>query len=244
MAELKILEEKTEKQGRLSPTVCDSLKEVLDDPRCPGGFLECMQCATCTASCPAARIYDFNPRELMRQLYEGQLEEVLKGDRIWECGQCYTCMSRCPRGNSVGTVITVLRHLSCLRGYGLKKIPYATVLMWNLYTKGYSLSPDLIWDSFIDEFGKEAVEMWKNMKGVRKELGYLPDDARMEGIPEESLKELRIILDETFYKKFWDKFEKDGVSMEGILRDLGTFEYYKPKWYVKSNGMSNSKNQK
>ena len=234
MTKLKILEEKTAVKVSSKQTMHESLKEILDDPRCPDGFFECMQCATCTSSCPAARIYDFNPRELMRGLYEGELEEILKGDRIWECGQCYTCMSRCPRGNSVGTVITILRHLSCLRGYGLKKVPYASVLMWSMYTKGYGFSPALIWDSFIEEFGDDGIEMWKNMKEIRKELGYLPDDARQEPIPEESIKELQIILDETFFKEFWDKFEKKGVSMEKFIRELGTFDYYKPKWYTES----------
>ncbi len=233
MEEITILKEKTDNEKKLEIDMRESLKEILNDPRCPDGFLECMQCATCAASCPAARIYNFNPRELMRGLYEGRLEEILKGDEIWECGQCYTCMSRCPRGNSVGTVIMILRHLSCLRGPGLKKIPYATVLMWNMYTKGYSLSPDLIWDSMIDEFGEDTVKMWKNMKKHREELGYLPDDARHTPIPEESIKELQIILDETFYKKFWDKFEKEGVSMEEIIKELGSFDYYKPKWYTK-----------
>ncbi|MDI6785690.1 MAG: 4Fe-4S dicluster domain-containing protein [bacterium] len=229
MAEIKLLEEKVG-SIRKKETMLESLKEILDDPRCPDGFLECMQCATCVASCPAARIYEFNPREMMRQLYEGNLEELLKGDRIWECGQCYTCMSRCPRGNNPGGVIMILRYLSCWRGHGLKKIPYATVLMWNLYTKGYSLSPDVFWDGFIDEFGETAVNMWKNMKEIRKELGYLPDDARMEPIPEESMKELRAILDETLYRKYWDNFEKNGVAMKDLLDHLGSFDYYKPAW--------------
>ncbi len=231
MSEIKILEEKSKPKRK--PIMTDTLQEVIDDVRCPSGFLECMQCATCTASCPAARIYEFNPREMMRELYEGNLEELLQGDRIWECGQCYTCQSRCPRGNNPGQVIMILRHLSCLKGYGLKKVPYATVLLWSLYNRGYGLAPDLVWDGFIDEFGEGAVEMWKNMKEIRKELGYLPDDARQTPISEEAIKELQIILDETFFKAFRDKFETEGVPMEEFVKELGPFDYFKPAWKEK-----------
>ena len=119
--------------------------EIFEDPRSEGiNLLRCMQCGRCTGGCPAAAVFpDFSPRRIMLDLYEGKIEELLKGDMIWQCGQCYTCHLRCPRGNSPATIILILREISLKRGFAKDKVKKiadkCSVLMW---TKGVNFQED------------------------------------------------------------------------------------------------------
>lgn len=48
------------------------------------GVLKCVQCGMCTSTCPAARHSDYNPRDIMERVLEGD-ESILKDDNIWNC---------------------------------------------------------------------------------------------------------------------------------------------------------------
>src|SRR5208337_1680278 len=97
--------------------VIDLLKK---DVRFIEGMNACSNCGTCTAICPAAEFYEYDPRQLMVDIQsnnEDILTELLKSDFIWYCGECMSCKSRCPRNNTPGLVIMVLRTLSQKLGY-------------------------------------------------------------------------------------------------------------------------------
>jgi len=85
----------------------------------PGGekILTCMQCGTCSGSCPTGDKMPFTPRYIMRMLQLGLEEEVLRSDAIWLCVDCYTCTVRCPRGIKVSDIMAGLRTLAIERGY-------------------------------------------------------------------------------------------------------------------------------
>ena len=65
----------------------------------PGGesIRDCIQCGTCTASCPSADKMDHGPRELIALARAGMDEEVLSSNSMWFCASCYLCTVRCPR---------------------------------------------------------------------------------------------------------------------------------------------------
>ena len=63
------------------------------------GVLKCVQCGMCTSTCPAARHSDYNPRDIIERVLEGDMS-ILEDDLIWNCFYCYTCHSVCPVGNS------------------------------------------------------------------------------------------------------------------------------------------------
>jgi heterodisulfide reductase subunit D len=69
-------------------------------------LLTCIQCGTCTASCPTAYAMDYTPRQLWRLIQVGLREEVLLSNSFWLCAACYACNTRCPRG--IPTMETML----------------------------------------------------------------------------------------------------------------------------------------
>ncbi len=66
----------------------------------PGGeaIRICMQCGTCSASCPNADLMDHAPAELIAMARAGMRTEVLSSNAPWLCLSCYMCTVRCPRG--------------------------------------------------------------------------------------------------------------------------------------------------
>ena len=85
----------------------------------------CMNCGACTALCPAAEFYDFNPRGIMtlvQEKDEDSIIELLKSDMIWYCHQCGSCKTKCPRQNSLFGMISSLRQLSQLKGYHVESV--------------------------------------------------------------------------------------------------------------------------
>ncbi len=66
----------------------------------PGGekIKLCIQCGTCTASCPNAKKMDYAPRQLIAMASAGMRDEVLSSNSQWLCLSCYLCTVRCPRG--------------------------------------------------------------------------------------------------------------------------------------------------
>lgn len=58
----------------------------------------CMQCGTCSATCPNAPFMDLTPRALWRLAQLGRLEEIAASRTFWMCSACYACTLRCPRG--------------------------------------------------------------------------------------------------------------------------------------------------
>src|SRR5665648_392139 len=90
-------------------------QELTKDIRLAEGLKSCMNCGVCTAICPAAEFYDYDPRiiaGIVQSKDEKKIEELLKSDAIWYCGECMSCKTRCPRGNAPGLLIIALRSLS------------------------------------------------------------------------------------------------------------------------------------
>ncbi len=79
-------------------------------------MLSCIQCGTCTASCPAAPAMDLSPRKMWRMVQLGLTEEILHSKTMWLCSLCYQCQVRCPRGIPLTETITRLKELALERG--------------------------------------------------------------------------------------------------------------------------------
>ena len=88
---------------------------LMRDIRFEEGLNACMNCGVCTAICPAAEFYNYDPRQIIDIVQSGdnnEIEKLLKSETIWYCGECMSCKTRCPRGNAPGLVIMALRSLS------------------------------------------------------------------------------------------------------------------------------------
>ena len=90
-----------------------------EDIRIKEGLTACINCGTCTAICPAANFYNYDPRfivDMVQTRDNDKIYDLLTGDVIWYCGECMSCKTRCPRGNAPGLIIMALRNLSIRTG--------------------------------------------------------------------------------------------------------------------------------
>ena len=126
---------------------------LMEDVRLKEGLTACMNCGVCTGVCPAAEIYNYDPRQIVN-IVQGQdddeIEQLLRSDTIWYCGECMSCRPRCPRGNTPGYVIQALRTLSQKTGLfvesekGRQQLAIKRIVGEHILEKGYCISPKLV----------------------------------------------------------------------------------------------------
>jgi heterodisulfide reductase subunit C len=77
---------------------------------------ECIQCGTCSASCPSSAAMEYGPREIIAALRAGMLDRVLNANTVWLCVSCYSCTVRCPAGIPFTDVMYELKRLEGEKG--------------------------------------------------------------------------------------------------------------------------------
>lgn len=84
-----------------------------------GGRLldSCIQCGTCSGSCPLAGEMDFGPRGLFALIRAGDLEPALRSNTLWLCVSCQACTVRCPREMPVTELIYALKQMALAHGF-------------------------------------------------------------------------------------------------------------------------------
>lgn len=200
-----------------TPDLCELLKK---DIRFIEGMKACFSCGTCTAICPAAEFYNYDPRlivDIVQSKNNEELEKLLKGDMIWYCGECMSCVTRCPRGNAPGLIIIALRSLSQDLGYFTESEKGRQQLVvkrgvgeWMLKT-GYCLYLEGVGTDTHPEQGPVWDWIQNNYSEVMKRMGanYKGDGPGiLRKIPEESLDEIRKIFEITGGLERYEKIEK------------------------------------
>jgi len=191
------------------------------DVRFLEGLNACINCGVCTAICPAAKFYDYDPRmivDTVQKANETDIEQLLKSDTIWYCGECLSCKTRCPRGNTPGYIIQALRNLSIETGFykfsekGRQQIIVKRTVGDNILKYGYCMYIDEI---TLDEHPEQGpVWDWyrNNADSILKKLGanYKGSGAgTMRKISQDDMDELRQIFIETGALERFEKMEKD-----------------------------------
>ena len=72
----------------------------------------CIQCGTCTGSCPNEFAMDHTPRQLWRMVLMGQKAEIFKSKTFGMCSTCYYCTLRCPRGLPLTEAMSALKQIA------------------------------------------------------------------------------------------------------------------------------------
>ncbi|MCS7282245.1 MAG: (Fe-S)-binding protein [Anaerolineae bacterium] len=107
----------------------------------------CMQCGTCSASCPTAYAMDYTPRQLWQMIRLGLVEKVLTSRTFWLCTVCKSCQVRCPRGIPLTDTMVALKEYAFRSG---ADVPSLLVQLGETVTHRYNISGDdnasrLIW---------------------------------------------------------------------------------------------------
>ena len=189
---------------------------IRSDVRYEDSLKACMNCGICTAICPAAEFYDYDPRRICDTVQRGdeeQVEKLLRSDTIWYCGQCMSCKPRCPRGNVPGAVINILRKVSQDMGYykeshmGRQQVELMGGIGNNILNIGYCVHPDVVFPEKHPEQGPVLEWYVKNIKAVAPKFGanYHGEGAgALRKINPETMEELRNIFRVTGGMDFHD----------------------------------------
>lgn len=191
--------------------------QLAKDVRFREGLRACLNCGTCTAICPAAEFYVYQPRQIVDILQtkdDSQIEALLKSETIWYCGECMSCVTRCPRNNAPGLLIQALRSLSQDLGFfvesekGRQQLAIKRTIGKWILEYGYCLYPSLI----LPENHPEQGPVWEwehnNIEKVMERLGanyQKTGPGILRKIPQEDLDEIKRIFDVTGGT---DRFEK------------------------------------
>ena len=76
----------------------------------------CMQCGTCSGSCPNAFAMDLTPRQMWRLAQLGEKEEIFNSKTFYLCSACYYCTLRCPRGLPLTETMSALKRVAAAEG--------------------------------------------------------------------------------------------------------------------------------
>jgi len=187
----------------------DFFEKLNEDVRFREGLNACMNCGICTAICPAAEFYDYDPRVLVTTVETKDNDEIgslLKSDTIWYCGQCMSCKTRCPRGNVPGMIVGALRKLSQETGYfvesrlGRQQYVIMKTIGKNILEHGYCVYPTKVDPDMHPEQGPVWEWMTENSHEIYERLGFnyaKEGPGGLRKISEEVLGELKSIFDET-----------------------------------------------
>jgi heterodisulfide reductase subunit C len=227
------------------------LELLKQDIRFEEGLNACMNCGVCTAICPAAEFYNYDPRNIVDLVQSGdniEIEKLLKSEEIWYCGECMSCKTRCPRGNAPGLVIMALRGLSQELGFfvesekGRQQLAVKrTVGQWIL-DHGYCLYLEGVGTDLHPEQGPVWDWIQTNYREIFRRLGanYQGEGPGiLRKIPEEAMEEIRKIFDVTGGNRRFEKIEfysKKKAEEFGMELDEGIDNEYFRHIYKTNNG--------
>jgi heterodisulfide reductase subunit C len=89
-----------------SEPVIDSLAEIRSM------VSACIQCGTCTGSCPNAFAMDLTPRQLWYNVLMGEKDTIFHSKTFSLCSVCYYCTLRCPRGLPLTEAMSALKQIA------------------------------------------------------------------------------------------------------------------------------------
>lgn len=149
----------------------------------------CIQCGSCTGSCPVSHVMDITPRQIVALFRAGYLEDILRSRALYICASCYSCTVRCPMGIRVTDNLYALKRVATKQGIFPRNFPVhalSDAFVENIQTFGrnwelwlgmrYYLStrPAALLSPTLQRF---ALRMWQ-----RRRLGIRP--TRIRGIGE------------------------------------------------------------
>jgi len=96
--------------------------EIMAVPGCEGLF-SCIQCGTCSGTCPLSVYMEHSPRQIMALVRAGFKDEVLQSNSIWLCASCYSCTVECPREIRITDIMYALKQRAIQEGVYPKRFP-------------------------------------------------------------------------------------------------------------------------
>ena len=99
----------------------------------------CIQCGTCSSTCPLSLYMDYTPRRIINLAREGFKKEVLSSFTIWLCASCYACRVECPKQIQVTDIMYMLKRRAIQEGVYPRRFPIpvlAKTFSWMVFRFG------------------------------------------------------------------------------------------------------------
>ena len=150
----------------------------------------CINCGTCSGSCPSGRRTAIRTRSIIRRALMGD-ESVLEDVDIWLCSTCYYCYERCPRNIPVTDMIIKLRNIAVEEGH--------------ILDAHFGLANDIFYETGhgVPANG-DANKKWRDL---RESYGLPPLPPTVHTHPE-ALKECQELMKSVGFRKSMDNVEK------------------------------------
>lgn len=229
-------------------------EKLMQDVRFFEGLKACINCGTCTAICPAAEFYNYDPRVIATTVQsqdDKKILELMSTDTIWYCGECMSCKTRCPRGNAPGLLIIALRSLSQDMGLftesekGRQQLAVKRTIGDQILSSGYCVNPA----SMVPDMHPEQGPVWEweleNIDPLMEKLGanYNGDGpGALRKISQGDLDELRKIFEITGGQERYDNieaFSKEKAAEMGMEFGSDTQSEYFQHVYTANNQKHN-----
>lgn len=97
-------------------------QQIVRAPGCER-LLSCIQCGTCSGTCPLSIYMDFTPRRIISLVREGFRTDVLRSQSIWLCASCYACTVQCPQQIKITDLMYALKREAIRDGLYPRTLP-------------------------------------------------------------------------------------------------------------------------
>lgn len=187
----------TDKPLSLAEAILEDIKSSKED-----GVLKCVQCGMCTSTCPAAKHSNYNPRDIVERVLQGD-ESLIEDEEIWNCFYCYTCHSTCPVGNSVCEINQILKQFAITKGLADDKLYEYLGFADSYYNSAIGAIPSRFYPEI-----KEDVEGWWEF---REHLGEIRDELGLDSLtpPSDVIDEVSLVLTNCGFKERIDKIREN-----------------------------------
>ncbi len=136
--------------------------------RIPGGegIRLCIQCGTCTASCPNSDRMEHSPSHLIALARADMRDEVFSSNGMWMCLSCYLCSVRCPRDIDICRLMHVFEGFSAR--YRMSSKHTTTPVMYRVFNRFVT------GQGRISELWMMVLYYFSSVKGLLKAVTRLP----------------------------------------------------------------------
>src|SRR3990172_11204593 len=104
----------------------------------------CLQCGTCSGTCPAVEFMDHSPRQIIGMIRADLKEEILASNTYWTCASCFHCTVRCPAKIDIADMMYALKRYSMWKGQfqeGLIGPEFSEAFVKMIVNSGRSFEP-------------------------------------------------------------------------------------------------------
>ena len=123
----------------------------------------CIQCGTCSGTCPSMPFMDQSPRRLIAMINANMKDEVLASNTHWYCASCFHCTVRCPSEIDIAELMYALKRYSMWKNQYQEDLigpTFSETFVKTIFNSGRSYEPVLatsyLFSLGVQEFLTEA----------------------------------------------------------------------------------------